>query len=98
MDQQIKKLADDAIALQNKDNMDATLREISRRCEPFGEHVEPLPPLDDEGLLRIQADVTYSVPALDDDAIMGVGIVEIDTPTPLPATRTTKPAKKGAKK
>jgi uncharacterized protein YerC len=30
--QQIKQLADDAIALQNKDQMDAALREISGIC------------------------------------------------------------------
>lgn len=30
---QIKKLADDAVSLQNKDRMDVVLREISRICE-----------------------------------------------------------------
>ena len=34
MYKQIKQLADDAIALQNKDQMDAALREISAMCEP----------------------------------------------------------------
>lgn len=32
MYQQIKQLADEALALQNKDQMDAALREISARC------------------------------------------------------------------
>lgn len=32
MYEQIKKLADDALALQNKDRMDAALREISALC------------------------------------------------------------------
>jgi hypothetical protein len=34
MYQQIKKLADEALALQNKDRMDAALREISGLCDP----------------------------------------------------------------
>ena len=32
MYQQIKRLADEALALQNKDRMDAALREISALC------------------------------------------------------------------
>ncbi len=32
MYQEIKKMADDALALQNKDGMDSTLREISVLC------------------------------------------------------------------
>lgn len=36
MYQQIKKLADEAVALQNKDRMDAALREISALCIPTG--------------------------------------------------------------
>tara|TARA_R110000868_G_scaffold59182_2_gene181764 strand:+ start:264 stop:479 length:216 start_codon:yes stop_codon:yes gene_type:complete len=34
MYEQIKKLADDAIKLQNKDRMDAALREIGAMCAP----------------------------------------------------------------
>jgi|AraplaDrversion2_2_1032049.scaffolds.fasta_scaffold00773_42 hypothetical protein len=33
MYQQIKQLADDALALQNKNRMDAALREISALCD-----------------------------------------------------------------
>jgi hypothetical protein len=33
MYQQIKQLADDALALQNKDRMDAALRDISALCD-----------------------------------------------------------------
>jgi hypothetical protein len=33
MYQEIKRLADEALALQNKDRMDAALREISGMCE-----------------------------------------------------------------
>ena len=33
MYQQIKQLADDALAIQNKDRMDAALREISALCD-----------------------------------------------------------------
>ena len=36
MYQRIKQLADDAIALQNKNSMDAALREISGMCDPSG--------------------------------------------------------------
>lgn len=34
MYQKIKQLADEAVALQNKDRMDAALREISAMCDP----------------------------------------------------------------
>jgi DNA-binding SARP family transcriptional activator len=33
MYEQIKKLADEALAIQNKDRMDAALREISTLCD-----------------------------------------------------------------
>lgn len=36
MHTEIKKLADEALALQNKDRMDAALREISALCEQAG--------------------------------------------------------------
>jgi hypothetical protein len=45
---EIKKLADEAVALQNKDRMDAALREISEMCnilatvEPKKEYVTGL--------------------------------------------------------
>ncbi len=35
MYQKIKQLADEALAIQNKDRMDAALREISAMCEHF---------------------------------------------------------------
>jgi hypothetical protein len=37
MYEQIKKLADEALALQNKDRMDAALREISTLCDQAAE-------------------------------------------------------------
>ena len=37
MYQQIKQLADDALALQNKDSMDAALRKISALCDQAAE-------------------------------------------------------------
>lgn len=37
MYEKIKQLADEAIALQNKDRMDVALREISALCNPVGE-------------------------------------------------------------
>lgn len=42
MYEQIKKLADEAIGIQNKDKMDAALREISAMCVPVeSQPVEP---------------------------------------------------------
>lgn len=38
----IKELADEAIALQNKDRMDAALREIRTMCEEIPEVVMPV--------------------------------------------------------
>jgi DNA-binding SARP family transcriptional activator len=44
MYEQIKQLADDALAVQNKDRMDAALREISALCDRAAEQQpEPAP-------------------------------------------------------
>lgn len=42
MYQRIKKLADDAIALQNKNTMDAALREIAQLCDKPTQEVAPV--------------------------------------------------------
>jgi hypothetical protein len=43
MYQQIKQLADDALAIQNKNRMDAALREISALCD-HAAAAQPEPP------------------------------------------------------
>jgi hypothetical protein len=47
MYQQIKQLADDALALQNKDRMDAALRQISAMCDMAAEQ-QPEQPNDEQ--------------------------------------------------
>lgn len=62
MYQQIKKLADDAIALQNKDRMDAVLREISAMCKL---KTDPAGALDDTvvTLKALRREPTITIPA-----------------------------------
>jgi hypothetical protein len=47
MYQHIKHLADEALALQNKDRMDAALREISALCDKAAE-AQPAKPADEQ--------------------------------------------------
>mgnify|MGYP001615883606 CR=1 FL=1 len=89
MYQQIKQLADEALALQNKDRMDATLRQISALCSPGavmlidGEYRTKVPPLSEETIVVYQ---TSSHPGGDPPEIKAA------------LKKAMEPAKKGGKK
>lgn len=100
MYEQIKTLADKAIALQNKDHMDVALREISAIChEAFADaHLEALAngsamlatSIDESGEVEY---VTYGVvKSFDSEAEMIIDIQGAPSPVFLP------PAKKGRAK
>jgi hypothetical protein len=90
MYQEIKRLADEAIALQNKDRMDAVLRQISALCTPGavmlidGEYRTSVRPMDAGEFPFEAADLAEKVKAQLADAVL--------------LTSSTKGLKKAAKK
>ena len=60
MHEQIKQLADDALALQNKDRMEAALREISALCDQAAEQQPDAPSLSQASLEDVCRDVLAS--------------------------------------
>lgn len=82
MFQKIKQLADEAVALQNKDRMDAALRKISVVCGQLA---------DSEALTSSSSDTAFPFDRAKPDAVD----TAVD---PVVIASTVKPSKKGGAK